>query len=90
MMEQQLYSCASVLVASNESKSGNSAHLSSQTAFRMQLSRLAGHLASEADLAGGSRTIIKDDSTAYESGSLLAGEFFTSIEGPEEIVRTDS
>lgn len=82
MVEQQLYSCASVLVAPNESKSGDSSHLSNQTAFRFLLSRLAGHLASEADLAGGSGTRFKDEPAVYESGSLLAGEWFTSIEPP--------
>lgn len=83
MVEQQLYSCASLLVAPNSPKSGESSHLSNQTAFRFLLSRLAGHLASEADLAG-TRTRLKDDAGVYESGSLLAGEWFTSIEDVEE------
>ena len=85
MMEQQLYSCASVLVAPNEAKSGDSSHLSNQTAFRFLLSRLAGHLASESDLVDGSRARIKDEQATYESGSLLAGEWFTSIENPEAL-----
>jgi hypothetical protein len=83
IVEQQLYSSAAVLVAPNSAKSGESSDLSSQTAFRFLLSRLAGHLASEADLAG-SRTRLKDDSGVYQSGSLLAGEWFASIENSEE------
>ena len=86
MVEQQLYSCASVLIAPNESKSGDSSHLSNQTTFRFLLSRLAGHLASETDLLGGSGTRIKDDPTMFESGSLLAGNWFTSIESAEEVI----
>ncbi len=84
MVEQQLYSCASVLVASNEAKFGNSSHLSNQTSFRFLLSRLAGHIASEADLVGGSRIRIKEEPTMFESGSLLAGDWFTPIETTEE------
>ena len=84
MVEQQLYSCASVLLAPNEPKSGDSSHLSNQTAFRFLLSRLAGHIASEADLVGGSGTRVKDEPAIFESGSLLAGEYFASIETPEE------
>jgi len=84
MVEQQLYSCASVLVAPSDSKSGESTHLSGQTSFRILLSRLAGHLASESDLVGSYRTRIKDDPTLFENGSLLAGDWFTSIETAEE------
>lgn len=85
MVEQQLYSCASVLVAPKESKCGDSSHLSNPTAFRFLLSRLAGHLASEADLVGGPETRFKDEPAVYESGSLLAGECFSSIEPLEKI-----
>ncbi len=88
MVEQQLYSCASVITASNDSKSGDSHHLSNQTAFRFLLSRLAGHLASEADLVRGSRTRVKDAPTAYNCGSLIAGDWFTSIEPLEELELT--
>jgi type II restriction enzyme len=84
MVEQQLYSCASVLVAPKESKCGDSSHLSNPTAFRFLLSRLAGHLASEADLVGGPETRFKDEPAIYESGSLLAGECFSSIEPLEK------
>lgn len=84
MMEQQLYSCASVLVARNDPQSGNSFHLSDQTAFKFQLSRLAGHLASEAEMAGDSSRRVKDEHKVYEGGSLLAGNFFTSIEKSEK------
>lgn len=52
MMELQLYSCASVLVAPNEQKFGQSSDLSNQTSFRSLLTRLAGHLEGEADLVG--------------------------------------
>jgi len=85
MVEQQLYSCASVLVAPNSPKSGDSSHLSNPTAFRFLLSRLAGHLASESDLSGGSARRVKDEPAVYESGSLLAGDWFTSIEPIEEM-----
>ena len=82
MVEQQLYSCASVLVAPNSRKTGDSSHLSKQTAFRFLLSRLAGHLASESDLLGEdvSRTRIKDELAVYESTSLISGDWFPSIE----------
>jgi len=90
MVEQQLYSCASLVVAPNESKSGDSSHLSNQTAFRFLLSRLAGHLASEADLVGASRTRIKDEPAICESSSLLAGDWFTSIETTEGSVGQDT
>lgn len=79
MVQQQLYSCASVLVAPNESNSGKFSNLSDQTGFRFLLSRLAGHLASEAALPGGSRARINDEPAIFENGSLLAGEWFTSI-----------
>ena len=59
MVEQQLYTCASV---------------------RFLLSRLAGHLSSEADLLGEDASQIKEQPTPYESGSLLSGEWFISIE----------
>lgn len=85
MVEQQLYSCASVLVAPNESKSCDSSHLSNQTAFRFLLSRLAGHLASETDFGGASRKRVKDEPAICDSGSLLAGDWFTSIESPAGI-----
>ena len=86
MVEQQLYSCASVLVAPKSPRSGDSTNLSNQTAFRFLLSRLAGHLASEADLVteNASRTRLRDEPAVYESGSLLAGDWFTSIENHEE------
>lgn len=80
MVEQQLYSCASVLVAPKDAKTGESSLLSNHTAFRFLLSRFAGHLASEADLAGGSGSRIKEGAAVYEGDSLLAGEWFGSIE----------
>ncbi|MFZ4774885.1 MAG: PaeR7I family type II restriction endonuclease [Terrimicrobiaceae bacterium] len=90
MAQEQLYSCASVLVASREVESGAHSDLSNQTSFRLLLSRLAGHLASEADAAGDSRTRNKEKSATYESSSLLAGEWFTSIETPEDLPATVS
>lgn len=84
MVEQQFDSCASVLITPNESKSGDSAHLSNQTAFRFLLSRLAGHLASETDLAGKEGARFQDEPAFCESGSLLAGDWFASIENTEE------
>jgi hypothetical protein len=88
MVEQQLYSCASLLVAPNDAKSGESSQLSNQTAFRFLLSRLAGHLASESDLAGGSAARIKDGSATYGIDSLLAGDWFTSIESGGQLDMT--
>ncbi len=70
MVEQQLYSCASVLVAPNDLKSGQSSHLSNQTSFRSLLTRLACHLVSEVD-------------HMVESTSLLAGDLFRSFEYAE-------
>jgi len=84
MVEQQLYSSASVLVAPNETKSGDYSDLSNQTAFRFLLSRLAGHLASEADLSGREGAGFKDQPAVYESGSILAGEWFTPVESSDE------
>ncbi len=80
MAEQQLYSCASVLVAPKSRKSGESSHLSNQTSFRFLLSRFAGHLASETDLLGESSPRIKDQPSTYGSNSLMAGDWFSSIE----------
>ena len=80
MVEQQLYSCASVLVAQNSQRSGQSSHLSNQTAFRFLLSCLAGHLGSETDLLDESSSRVKDQPAIYQSNSLLAGDWFSSIE----------
>ncbi len=85
MVQQQLYSCASVLVAPNESNSGKFSNLSDQTGFQFLLSRLAGHLASEAGLVRGSRARLNDEPAIFENGSLLAGDWFASIETSEEM-----
>ena len=36
------------------------------------------------DFVGGSRARVRDEPAAYENGSLLAGEWFASIEALEE------
>ena len=83
LVEQQLYTCASLLVAPNSTKSGDSSDLSKLTAFRFLLSRFAGHLASESDLVAGNDSRLREQPALYESGSLLSGKFFTSIEKNE-------
>ena len=80
-VEQQLYSCASVLIAKKASTSGASSNLSNQTSFRFLLSRLAGHLAAERGFGEGESDLhIKDASPAYDPPALLNGDFFTPIE----------
>lgn len=79
MMEQQLYSSASVLVAEKSVKAGEHTDLSDTTSFRYLLSRFAGYLASESDLRGNSR-LAKEDPAPYSSGSFLAGEWFSDPE----------
>jgi len=84
MVQQQLYSCASVLVAPNELTSGQSSQLSNQTSFRSLLTRLAWHLTCEVDLVleSGSRATVLPD--GFERTSLLAGDLFSSFEDAEE------
>ncbi len=50
MVQHQLYACASVLVATGGREAGAYANLTAQTSFRNLLSKLAAHLASEADI----------------------------------------
>lgn len=83
MVQQQLYSCASVLVAPKELKSGKSSDLSAQTAFRSLLTRFAGHLASETDVLGERRSRVRDEAPGYEGSSLLAGNWFSSVADSE-------
>jgi len=84
MVQQQLYSCASVLTAPNELKSGQSSHLSNQTSFRSLLTRFAAHLVGEVDMLGADCARIKDQPAVYESNSFLAGDCFSSIEDADE------
>ena len=80
LVEQQLYSCAAVLVAVNSATSGASKDLSLHTSFRFLLAKLAGHLASEAGHPEGSTGRIKEEPYGPEDGSLLSGEWFSSSE----------
>lgn len=81
MVEQQLYNCATVLVAPKDTRSGDCCSLSDQTSFRFLLSRLAGHLVGEAGVSGASR--VKEDSLPFAEPALLAGEWFASSESDE-------
>jgi hypothetical protein len=85
MVQQQLYSCASVLLAAENSTACDSSLFSNQTSFRFLLSRLEGHLASEVDLVGGSKQKPKWETAKRKNRSLLAGDWFASIETSEEM-----
>jgi hypothetical protein len=75
LVDQQLYSAAAVLSAPNSLRSGISQDLSRTSSLRYLLSRLAGHLAGEADLLGP-----REDPAPYFTGGLLDGDWFESIE----------
>ncbi len=80
MVEQQLYSAASILVAPNSPTSGEFSDLSPTTGFRYFLSRLAGHLAGERELSDSSSSRVREDDQSAVSESLLEGDWFESIE----------
>jgi hypothetical protein len=80
LVEQQLYSCAAVLVAASSATSGASKDLSTHTSFRFLLAKLAGHLASEAGHPEGSTGRIREEPYGPEDGSLLSGDWFSSSE----------
>lgn len=79
MMQQQLYACASVLTAPNNSRTGDHANLSAQTSFRNLLTRIASHLASEADAERFSGAV-HEDQGHYGNNSLLDDACFESEE----------
>ena len=79
MMQQQLYACASVLTAPNSPESEDYAHLSAHTSFRNLLTRLAAHLASEAE-ADRFSDFVNEDQAAYGTKSVLDGECFENGE----------
>lgn len=76
MVQQQLYACASVLTAPN-AKTGRSANLSAHTSFRHLLTRLAAHLASDAD-ALADAGVLRETQAPYGAG--FDGEYFGSPE----------
>lgn len=79
MMQQQLYGCAAVLTAPNDSKTGEHANLSAPTSFRNLLTRLAAHLASEAETERFSG-VVNEDQATYGGKSLLDDGCFESEE----------
>lgn len=79
MMQQQLYACAAVLTAPNDPRTGDHANLSPHTSFRNLLTRLAAHLASEADVERYSGAV-QEDQAPYETISLLDDACFESEE----------
>ncbi|TVR50224.1 MAG: restriction endonuclease [Puniceicoccaceae bacterium] len=81
MMEHQLYTSAAVMT-SVAGASGNYSNLADQTSFRSLISRLAGHLAGEANVSGTDRFFEEPSSTSgiYRTRDLFAGNHFQSIE----------
>lgn len=77
MMEQQLYSSATLLSAPKGIK-GEFAHLSVPTSFRALLSKLAGHLAGER-ASGGTVNKVKEEPQSTEQLGFLEGDFFESM-----------
>ncbi len=83
LVEQQLYSCASVLVAPKDTRSGHGFDLSKHTSFHYFLSRLAGHLAGERDTLEVPR--VREETLSGQRQSLLDGAWFSSQEDAEEM-----
>ena len=79
MVQQQLYACASVLVAPDAISDGAYSNLSPQTSFRHLLTKLAAHLASEADIPTGEDGL-GEPRAHYGLGSDLDSEYFESAE----------
>jgi hypothetical protein len=77
MIQQQLYACASVLTAPNSLESGDHTNLSAHTSFRNLLTRLAAHLASEAEAAR-FNGMLNEAQAPYGTQSVLDGECFES------------
>lgn len=76
MVQQQLYACASVLIAARGTGDGEYASLSAHTSFRHFLTRLAAHLASEADAVQGENSL-REEQAPYGVG--LDGDYFESV-----------
>ena len=83
LVEQQLYSCASVLVAPQSPKLGYEFDQSKHTSFRYFLSRLAGHLSGELDSIDVPR--VRDEALPAGGKSLLDGALFASDEEVNEV-----
>lgn len=79
MIQQQLYASAAVLTAPNDPATGDHRSLSAHTSFRNLLSRLAAHLASEAEASRFDGTL-HDDQASYGEKSPLDGDCFVSDE----------
>ena len=81
MVQQQLYACAAVLTSPVSSTSGDYANLSVHTSFRQLLTRLAAHLASEAEAARFD-DLLQEDPAPYASDSVWDDNGFESDEEP--------
>ena len=79
MMQHQLYGCAAVLTAQNDFRTGNHANLSAPTSFRNLLTRLAAHMASEAEAERFSG-VVNEGQADYGENSLLDDGGFESDE----------
>jgi hypothetical protein len=79
MIQQQLYASAAVLTAPNDSRAGDHHSLSAHTSFRNLLTRLAAHLASEAEAVRFDGRL-REDQAPYGEKSLLDGDCFASGE----------
>jgi hypothetical protein len=79
MVQQQLYASAAVLTSPNDPRSGDHANLSAHTSFRNLLTRLAAHLASEAETERFSGTV-QEAQAPYGEKSALDGDCFTNDE----------
>jgi hypothetical protein len=80
MVQHQIYACASVLVATGGAAAGECTNLSAQTSFRNLLTKLAAHLASEADML--SHGSVFEAQAPYGLGLDLDGAFFEPVEQP--------
>jgi len=79
MVQHQLYASASVLCASKSSTTGDFTNLSARTSFRQLLTRLASHLASEAELEKVTDTL-NEAQAPYEESRLLNDDCFDAEE----------
>ena len=75
MVQQQLYSCASVLTAPKSSRSGDHTNLSAHTSFRQLLTRLASHLSNEAE-ADHFSDLLNEPQATYNVASLSEDNYF--------------
>ena len=71
--------CAAVLTAPNDFRTGNHANLSAPTSFRNLLTRLAAHMASEAEAERFSG-VVNEGQADYGENSLLDDGCFESDE----------